>query len=143
AIDSEFEKVANEALLKTLKISGGSGKDFFEELFPKVDVSAQFTSDFIPILKEQLSNINKNLQIMTLDITSKLATAIGKLFDRHIKILVASIIIILTDKKTIFCDSAIGILNALANAYRLNPLISSFSISLAIDNPLLRKDLLS
>ncbi|CAG8566357.1 15598_t:CDS:10, partial [Funneliformis caledonium] len=185
AIDSEFEKVADEAPPKALKTSvdviskGGSGKDSIEELFPKVDVSAQFTSkmmtecnddkwkvrkdalnqvlaivdankkikpnldDFIPILKERLSDSNKNLQMMALDITAKLATAMGKSFDRHIIILVAPIIAVLTDKKATVRGSAIGTLDALANACGLDPLIGSFSTSLATDNPLLRKDLLS
>ncbi|CAI2179034.1 13105_t:CDS:10 [Funneliformis geosporum] len=184
-IDSEFEKVADEAPPKALKTSvdviskGGSGKDTLEELFPKVDISAQFTSkmmaecnddkwkvrkdaldqvlaivdankkikpslgDFIPILKARLSDSNKNLQMMALDITAKLATAMGKPFDRHVKILVAPVTAVLTDKKATVRGGAIGTLDALANACGLDPLIGSFSTSLATDNPLLRKDLLS
>ncbi|CAG8549433.1 3362_t:CDS:10, partial [Funneliformis caledonium] len=183
-IDSEFEKVADKAPPKALKTSvdvistGGSGKDTLEELFPKVDISAQFTSkmmaecnddkwkvrkdaldqvlaivdankkikpslgDFIPILKARLSDSNKNLQMMALDITAKLATAMGKPFDRHVKILVAPVTAVLTDKKATVRGSAIGTLDALANACGLDPLIGSFSTSLATDNPLLRKDLL-
>ncbi|CAG8540949.1 10232_t:CDS:2 [Funneliformis caledonium] len=125
-INSEFEKVANKASLKALKTSvnviskNGSRKDSLEELFPKVDVSIQFTS-----------------KIMAL------ATAMEKSFDRYIKILVAPIIAVLTNKIETVCDSAIGTLDALVNACGFNPLIGSFSTSLATDNPLLRKDLLN
>ncbi|CAI2189255.1 12155_t:CDS:10, partial [Funneliformis geosporum] len=185
AIDKEFEKVADTVPPKALKKSvdvistGGSGKDTLEELFPKVDISAQFTSkmmaecnddkwkvrkdaldqvlaivdankkikpslgDFIPILKARLSDSNKNLQMKALDLTAKLATAMGKPFDKHVKIIVAPVTAILTDKKATVRGSAIGTLDALANACGLDPLIGSFSTSLATDNPLLRKDLLS
>ncbi|RIA95528.1 armadillo-type protein [Glomus cerebriforme] len=184
-IDSEFEKVADEAPPKALRASievsgsGTSGKNTLEELFPKVDIGAQFTSkmmaecnddkwkvrkdaleqvlaivdankkikpnlgDFVPILKARLGDSNKNLLMMALDITGKIATAMGKPFERHVKILVGPITAVLTDQKATVRGSAISALDALSNACGLDPLIGSFSTSLATENPLLRKDLLN
>ncbi|GET04485.1 microtubule associated protein [Rhizophagus clarus] len=184
-IDSEFEKVASQEPPKSLRPSaevvsvGGSGKNPIEELFPKVDIGAQFTSkmmaecnddkwkvrkdaleqvlaivdankkikpnlgEFVPILKARLGDSNKNLQMMSLDITGKIATAMGKPFERHVKILVGPVTAVLTDQKVTVRSSAISTLDALANACGLDPLVGSFSTSLATENPLLRKDLLS
>ncbi|CAB4441999.1 unnamed protein product [Rhizophagus irregularis] len=184
-IDSEFEKVAGQEPPKSLRASaeatgtGSSGKNPIEELFPKVDIGAQFTSkmmaecnddkwkvrkdaleqvlaivdankkikpnlgDFVPILKSRLGDSNKNLQMMSLDITGKIATAMGKPFERHVKILVGPVTAVLTDQKATVRSSAISTLDALANACGLDSLIGSFSTSLATENPLLRKDLLS
>ncbi|CAG8713154.1 5790_t:CDS:2, partial [Funneliformis mosseae] len=55
--------------------------------------------DFILILKERLSDINKNLQMIALNITAKLATAM--------KI-----------KKATLCGSVIRTLDALVNTYQ-------------------------
>jgi hypothetical protein len=81
--------------------------------------------------------------MMSLDITAKIATAMGKPFERHVKILVGPVTAVLTDQKVTVRGSAISTLDALANACGLDPLIGSFSTSLATENPLLRKDLLS
>jgi hypothetical protein len=81
--------------------------------------------------------------MMALDITGKIATAMGKPFDRHVKILVGPVTAVLTDQKATVRGSAIAALDALANSCGLDPLIGSFSTSLATENPLLRKDLLS
>ncbi|KAG9290927.1 hypothetical protein G9A89_011077 [Geosiphon pyriformis] len=183
-IDAEFKKVADQTPPQPSKISAefaasSGGADALEELFPKVDIGAQFTSkmiadcnddkwktrkegleqikaivdanqrikpnlgDFVPILKVRLADSNKSLQMMALEICGKLATAMGKPFERYVKIFVAPVTAVLTDQKSTVRGSAIGTLECLANATGLEPLISSFATSLATDNPLLRKDLLS
>ncbi|CAG8638343.1 14946_t:CDS:10, partial [Gigaspora margarita] len=190
-IDIEFEKVADQAPPQPVKTSaevassGRSGNDALEDLFPKVDVGAQFTSkmmtvsiapskpnddkwktrkdaleqvlaivdankrikpnlgEFPPILKSRLADSNKNLQMMALDICGKLATAMGKPFDRYVKILVGPVTAVLTDQKATVRGSAISCLDCLATATGLEPMVSSFASSLGSENPLLRKDLLS
>ncbi|CAG8440367.1 2083_t:CDS:10, partial [Acaulospora morrowiae] len=184
-IDNEFEKVADQAPPKPSKVSaeiansGRGGNDALEELFPKVDIGALFTSkmmadasddkwktrkealdqilaivdsnkrikpnlgEFVPILKARLADSNKNLQMMALDICGKLATAMGKPFEKHIKILVPPVTAVLTDQKATVRGSAIGALDCLANATNLDPLVQPLATSLATENPLLRKDLLS
>ncbi|CAG8507139.1 14043_t:CDS:10, partial [Dentiscutata heterogama] len=184
-IDVEFEKVADQAPPQPTKTSvevagsGRGGNDALEELFPKVDIGAQFTSkmmteanddkwktrkealeqvlaivdankrikpnlgEFTPILKSRLADSNKNLQMMALDICGKLATAMGKPFDRYAKMLVGPVTAVLTDQKATVRGSAIGCLDCLAAATGLDPMVSSFATSLSSENPLLRKDLLS
>ncbi|KAF0542990.1 ARM repeat-containing protein [Gigaspora margarita] len=184
-IDIEFEKVADQAPPQPVKTSaevassGRSGNDALEDLFPKVDVGAQFTSkmmteanddkwktrkdaleqvlvivdankrikpnlgEFPPILKSRLADSNKNLQMMALDICGKLATAMGKPFDRYVKILVGPVTAVLTDQKATVRGSAISCLDCLATATGLDSMVSSFASSLGSENPLLRKDLLS
>ncbi|CAG8557067.1 17160_t:CDS:10, partial [Dentiscutata erythropus] len=184
-IDVEFEKVADQAPPQPTKTSvevassGRGGNDALDELFPKVDISAQFTSkmmteanddkwktrkealeqvlaivdankrikpslgEFPSILKLRLADSNKNLQMMALDICGKLATAMGKPFDRYTKMLVGPVTAVLTDQKATVRGSAIGCLDCLATANGLDPMVSSFATSLSSENPLLRKDLLS
>ncbi|CAG8439476.1 8530_t:CDS:10 [Diversispora eburnea] len=183
-IDNEFEKVKDEAPPKPVKASvevtsSGGKNDVLDELFPKVDIGALFTSkiltdanddkwktrkealeqiisiidahkrikpnlgDFVPILKARLADNNKNIQMMALDICGKFANAMGKPFERHVKILIGPVIAVLTDQKATVRGSAISALECLANATGLDPLVQSLATSIATENPLLRKDLLT
>ncbi|CAH1762423.1 9128_t:CDS:10 [Entrophospora sp. SA101] len=182
-IDAEFERVADQAPPEPIKASSqltssGAKTSVMEELFPKVDIGALFSSktiadcsddkwktrkegleqilaiveankrikpnlgDLVPILKVRLADNNKSIQMMSLDICGKLATAMGKPFERHVKILVSPVTAILTDQKATVRGSAISALDCMVNATGLDPLVSSLATSLASENPLLRKDLL-
>ncbi|CAG8520285.1 7962_t:CDS:10 [Acaulospora colombiana] len=182
-IDNEFDKVADQAPPRPVKAevasSGRGGNDTLEELFPRVDIGALFTSkmmadandekwktrkealdqilaivdsnkkikpnlgEFVPILKARLADSNKNLQMMALDICGKLATAMGKPFEKHIKLLVPPVISVLTDQKATVRGSAISALDCLTNSTGLDPLVQPLATGLATENPLLRKDLLN
>src|SRR5689334_14721468 len=107
------------------------------------DLTIFFKGDFPSVLKARLADSNKNLQMMSLEICEKIATAMGKPFERYVKIFVGPVTQVLTDQKVTVRGSAISTLDAMANACGLDPLISSLATSLANENPLLRKDLLN
>ncbi|CAG8825210.1 11490_t:CDS:2, partial [Racocetra persica] len=120
-------------------------KEALEQVLAIVDANKRIKpnlGEFAPILKSRLADSNKNLQMMALDICGKLATAMGKPFERYVKTLVGPVTSVLTDQKATVRGSAISCLECLASATGLDPMVSSFATSLGSENPLLRKDLL-
>ncbi|KAI9015620.1 armadillo-type protein, partial [Hyaloraphidium curvatum] len=99
--------------------------------------------DLVPALKERFSDSNKNLVIQTLDLVGNLALATGKPFDRTAKILAPPMCSCLTDNKPQVRASATAALDKICNATSFEVLTSACEGGLAIDNPSLRKDLLT
>ncbi|KAG0332620.1 Microtubule-associated protein, microtubule dynamics during spindle orientation [Podila horticola] len=93
-------------------------------------------------LKLRLADSNKNLQILTLEICTNLANAMGKPFDKFARILCSNVASCLTDQKENVRNAAIAALEAFATQSGLDPLVSSLAVSLVTNSPTLRKDLL-
>lgn len=93
-------------------------------------------------LKLRLADSNKNLQILTLEICTNLAIAMGKPFDKFARILCANVASCLTDQKENVRNAAIAALEAFATQSGLDSLVSSLAVSLVTNSPTLRKDLL-
>ncbi|KAF9574261.1 Microtubule-associated protein, microtubule dynamics during spindle orientation [Mortierella alpina] len=93
-------------------------------------------------LKLRLADSNKNLQILTMEICTSLAVAMGKPFDKYARILCSNVASCLTDQKDNVRGASIAALDAFATQSGLDSLVSSLAVSLVTNSPTLRKDLL-
>ncbi|XP_004343831.1 hypothetical protein CAOG_07107 [Capsaspora owczarzaki ATCC 30864] len=96
-------------------------------------------------LKARLSDANKNLVTITLNMLGVIATAMGPEIERHMRILMPSMLSTLSDAKPQLRQAAITAIDAWEQLIGLDPFITGQYISSALagDAPLLRKDLLS
>lgn len=94
-------------------------------------------------LKERLNDSNKNLVIQALDIMGNMAVATGKPFDKTARIIGPNVCACLTDNKPQVRASAIAALEKICTATSFEVLVSACETSLLVDNPALRKDLLT
>ncbi|KAF9924030.1 Microtubule-associated protein, microtubule dynamics during spindle orientation [Linnemannia zychae] len=94
-------------------------------------------------LKLRLADSNKNLQILTMEICTNLANAMGKPFDKYARILCSNVASCLTDQKENVRTAAIAALEAFATQSGLDSLVSSLAVSLVTNSPTLRKDLVT
>ncbi|KAG0201552.1 Microtubule-associated protein, microtubule dynamics during spindle orientation [Mortierella sp. GBA30] len=94
-------------------------------------------------LKLRLADSNKNLQILTMEICTNLANAMGKPFDKYARILCSNVASCLTDQKENVRSTSIAALDAFATQSGLDSLVSSLATSLVTNSPTLRKDLLN
>lgn len=195
SIEVELTKVSGRAPAKPTKtqkllkktdseVSTGGVEDAtasaMDDLFPRVDLSAQVTDDLLSELgdsnwklrkealdkvagmlqaannrikptlgdlptglKERLSDSNKNLVIQALDILGNLATATGKPFEKTARMIAPVICSCLTDNKPQVRASATAALEKISNATSFEVVIPACEGGLAVDNPALRKDLLT
>ncbi|KAI8601375.1 armadillo-type protein, partial [Dissophora ornata] len=94
-------------------------------------------------LKLRLADSNKNLQILTMEICTKLANAMGKPFEKYARILCSNVASCLTDQKDNVRNTSLAALEAFATQGGLDSLVSSIAVSLVTNSPTLRKDLLT
>ena len=99
--------------------------------------------DLPTALKERLNDSNKNLVIQTLDLFGGLAAATGKQFDRTARFIAPSICSCLTDNKPHVRASATAALEKICAATSFEVVEPACETGLAVDNPSLRKDLLT
>lgn len=84
-----------------------------------------------------MTDTNKAVQVLALDIVSRIATGMGKPFDKHARILVPSICTVLSDQKANIRTAAVQTLNAIAEACEgVDPLIPGVATALESTNPL-------
>ncbi|KAI9347159.1 hypothetical protein DFJ73DRAFT_836828 [Zopfochytrium polystomum] len=98
--------------------------------------------ELIPALKARLSDSNKNLAMNAVEICGVLAISVGKPFDRPARILLPSMMGLLSDQKNQVRAAAITAMDQVFAAVGLDPFLTSGATALAVDNPQLRKDLL-
>lgn len=84
------------------------------------------------------------VKLLALDNISKIATGMGKPFEKHVKPFIAPVCAILADQKAPTRAAASNCLTAMATACGgIDPMVPSFAISLENPNPLLRASLLA
>lgn len=96
----------------------------------------------MPALKARLSDSNRNLAVLALEIVGVLAQAVGKAFERHAKYISASVIGCLSDNKTQVRNAAIQCLDSIASETKLDPLLPSVNTALMSEQSIMRKELL-
>lgn len=94
-------------------------------------------------LKLRLADSNKIVQVLALDVVARIATGMGKAFDKHGRIFSGPVAAVLADQKANIRAAGITTLTAIADASGLESLLSTFEKPLDTQNPLLRKELLS
>ncbi|PLW07076.1 hypothetical protein PCANC_25979 [Puccinia coronata f. sp. avenae] len=100
-------------------------------------------SDLLASLKLRLADANKAVQTLALDVVSRLATGMGKPFERHVRQLASSILNILADKNATARNHALNTLTVVADSCGLDCLASSVGTSLEIAKPELRSSALN
>lgn len=83
------------------------------------------------------------VQALALDVVSRIATGMGKPFDKLARIFAGPTAQVLSDPKAPVRANAVAALTAMADAAGLDSLISSFDKPLDSANPMLRKELLA
>ena len=101
------------------------------------------TADLTTALKLRLSDSNKVVQNLALDVVTRIATGMGKPFERQARILAGAVATVLADQKANIRASGVTALSAMADAAGLDTLISGFDKPLEAQNPVLRKELLA
>ncbi|KZT54281.1 ARM repeat-containing protein [Calocera cornea HHB12733] len=96
------------------------------------------------VLKTRVPDTNKAVQALTLDILSRIATGMGKPFEKHVRLFVAPVASVLTDQKAPIRAAALLSLTNMANACEdIDGFIPGIVSALETSNPLLRSNLLN
>ncbi|KXN82086.1 Cytoskeleton-associated protein 5 [Leucoagaricus sp. SymC.cos] len=95
------------------------------------------------VLKARVMDTNKAVQSLALDIVGRIATGMGKPFDKHARLFVAPISTVLADQKAPIRASATRILTAIATACGVEPMVAGITTGLETQNPLQKGTLMS
>lgn len=89
------------------------------------------------ILKSRVTDSNKAVQVLALDIVSRIATGMGKPFDKHARLLAQPICTVLSDQKANIRAAGVQTLSAIAEACEgVDCLVASVASALETTNPL-------
>jgi cytoskeleton-associated protein 5 len=95
------------------------------------------------VLKARVTDSNKAVQSLALDIVARVATGMGKPFDKQCRFFVVPVSAVLADQKAPIRASALQTLSAIANACEtLEPMVPGIATALESANPLQRSSLL-
>jgi len=95
-------------------------------------------------LKLRITDANKIIQLIALDVVARLATGMGRPFGEKLARMYAGPVAqVLADQKANIRAAGVTTLNAMADAAGLEPLVGSFDKPLEANNPLQRKELLA
>ncbi|KAL7750699.1 hypothetical protein RI367_004043 [Sorochytrium milnesiophthora] len=98
--------------------------------------------DLPSALKARLADSNKNLAVITLELVSKIATAMGSPFERHVRVIGPGVCACFADNKVHVRAAALAALNAIVDVTKLPALVPVVASSLSADNPTLRQELM-
>lgn len=102
-----------------------------------------FTGEIGQVLKARVTDSNKAVQSLALDIVARIATGMGKPFDKQCRFFVLPLSTVLADQKAPIRASALQSLTAIANACEtLEPMIPGIATALESANPLQRSSLM-
>lgn len=95
------------------------------------------------MLKARVVDTNKAVQSLTLDIVSRIATGMGKPFEKHARLFVSPVATVLADQKAPIRTSALQVLTAIATACGIEPMVAGVTTGLETQNPLQKGTLMS
>ncbi|TFK42613.1 microtubule associated protein [Crucibulum laeve] len=96
------------------------------------------------ILKARVTDTNKAVQTLALDIVSRIATGMGKPFEKHSRLFILPIATVLSDQKAPIRAAALQTLTSIATACDgVESMISGFATALETSNPLQKGSLLN
>jgi len=154
ALDDLIPRVDLDKLVAGTSVAAGSRSDNWKVRKEAMETLAgilQANSRLKPgmgevgsALKGRLADTNIMVKLLALDNISKIATGMGKPFEKHAKPFVAPICAILADQKAPTRAGASNTLGAIATACGgIDTMVPSFGTSLDNPNPLLRASLLA
>ncbi|CAK5264576.1 unnamed protein product [Mycena citricolor] len=89
------------------------------------------------VLKARVTDANKAVQTLALDIVTRVATGMGKPFEKHARLLVGPIATVLSDQKAPIRAAAVATLSAIATACDgLEPMMAGLHAGLETSNPM-------
>lgn len=95
------------------------------------------------VLKARVTDSNKAVQSLALDVVARIATGMGKPFEKHARLFVQPVATVLADQKAPIRTAALNTLTAIANACDgVEPMISGIASALEAQNPLQKGNLL-
>ncbi|ORY05948.1 ARM repeat-containing protein [Basidiobolus meristosporus CBS 931.73] len=138
----------NSKLLKLLEDGNWKvrkeGLDEIQKILEAANKRIKPTVGDLPgALKGRLGDSNKNLVILTLEILSTMAVAMGQPFEKPCRIVLPSVLGCLSDNKAHVRAAAINALEKFNESCTLTPMIPAIGTILVPDSPVLRKDLLN
>ena len=93
--------------------------------------------DIGQVLKARVTDTNKAVQTLALDIVSRIATGMGKAFEKHSRLFALPISTVLSDQKATIRSAALQTLTAIAVACDgVESMVSGFTTALETTNPL-------
>lgn len=96
------------------------------------------------MLKSRVTDTNKAVQTLALDIVARIATGMGKPFDKQTKFFVVPVASVLSDQKAPIRASALATLTAIATACEgMDALVHWLTTALEVNNPVQRSNLLN
>ena len=99
--------------------------------------------DIGQILKARVTDTNKAVQSLALDIIARIATAMGRPFEKHSRLFTLPISTVLSDQKAHIRAVALQTLTAMADACEgLESMVSGFTTALETQNPLQKATLI-
>ncbi|KAH9946191.1 ARM repeat-containing protein [Epithele typhae] len=95
------------------------------------------------VLKARVTDANKAVQMLALDIVARIATGMGKPFDKQTRFFVVPVCTVLADQKAPIRAAAVQTLTAMVNACEgFESMVSGIATGLETTNPLQRASLL-
>ncbi|KAI5480254.1 microtubule associated protein [Pseudohyphozyma bogoriensis] len=153
ALDDLFPRVDLEKLVSAATISGCNDanwkmrKEALESIQATLEANKRLKpgnlSDLTTALKQRLADSNKVCQGLALDIVARVATGMGKPFDKLARIYATPVAMVLADAKINIRTGGTTALSAIADAAGLDSLIGGLEKPLEAPNPVLRKELLA
>lgn len=140
------KKEALEALQAILdqgsnkRLKSGMGMFYF---FSIASPNSFVLGEIGQVLKLRVVDTNKAVQLLALDIVSRIATGMGKPFEKHSRLFVASTVTVLSDQKVHVRSAASQTLTAIATACgALDSMVAGITTGLESQNPILKSTLL-
>ncbi|KAI0046098.1 ARM repeat-containing protein [Auriscalpium vulgare] len=100
--------------------------------------------DIGQILKARVTDSNKSVQMLALDIVARIAAGMGKPFDKQTRFFVAPVASVLSDQKAPIRAAAIQTLAAIASACEgMDALVHGLATALEANNPVQRANILT
>ena len=154
-LDDLFPRVELDGLLKGTTILADSKNDAWktkkealETLQAILDQGANkrlkpTMGEIAQVLKARVADTNKAVQSLALDIVARIATGMGKPFEKHTKLFVVPVGTVLSDQKAPIRAAAIQTLSAMANACEgIDSMVHFLGTALEATNPTQRASLL-
>ncbi len=135
-----LDQGANKRLKPTmgthLPISVTCCVGFLITIFPRVGEIGQ-------VLKARVTDANKAVQLLALDIVARIATGMGKPFEKHVRFFLVPVATVLADQKATYRNAALQTLTAIFNACEgFEPIVPGIATALEANNPVQRASLM-
>jgi cytoskeleton-associated protein 5 len=135
-----LQAILDQGSNKRLKPGMGEFSHSFNHFFQNLCVLGEIGQ----VLKMRVVDTNKAVQSLALDIVSRIATGMGKPFEKQSRLFVASIVTVLADQKAHVRSAASQTLTAIATACGgLDSMVAGITTGLESQNPILKSTLLN